>query len=143
MRVEQISVFLENKAGRLAEATGELARAGVSIRALALADTSDFGVLRLIVDDIDKARQALKDGGFTVTKTDVVAVEVPDRPGGLHEILALLDRAGLNVEYMYAYVERSGENAIIIFRFNATDRAIEILTKSGFTVLPGEKVYSL
>jgi hypothetical protein len=143
VRVEQISVFLENKAGRLAEATGELARAGVSIRALTLADTSDFGVLRLIVDDNDKARRALKDGGFTVTKTDVVAVEVPDRPGGLHEILALLDGAGVNVEYMYAFVSRAGGNAVMIFRFDDLDEAVGVLTANGVKVIEGKKVYAL
>ena len=87
MRAEQISVFLENKAGRLAEVTSILAEADVNIRALALADTSDFGVLRLIVNDNEKAEAALKNRGFTVGKTDVVAVEVEDRPGGLHRIL--------------------------------------------------------
>ena len=143
MRVEQISVFLENKAGRLAEATGVLARAGVSIRALALADTSDFGVLRLIVDDSDKAREALRHDGFTVTKTDVVAVEVPDRPGGLHEILTLLDRAGLNVEYMYAFVSPSGDAAVMIFRFDDLDEAVAVLTENGVRVLGEKKVYAL
>ena len=135
MRVEQISVFLENKAGRLAEATGVLARAGVSIRALSLADTSDFGVLRLIVDDNDAARRALRDGGFTVTKTDVVAVEVPDRPGGLHELLSLLDGAGLNVEYMYAFVEKSTDKAILVFRFDNAAGAIETLRAGGVRIL--------
>ncbi|MFH1581440.1 MAG: ACT domain-containing protein, partial [Pseudomonadota bacterium] len=100
MRAEQISVFLENKAGRLAEVSAILAEADVNIRALALADTSDFGVLRLIVNDNQKAIQALKNRGFTVSKTDIVAVEVEDRPGGLNRILDILHRAGINVEYM-------------------------------------------
>ena len=90
MRVEQISVFLENKAGRLAEVTRVLSEAGVNIRALSLADTSDFGILRLIVNDNDKAKATLKEHGFTVGKTDVVAVEVADRPGGLALILGIL-----------------------------------------------------
>jgi DNA-binding transcriptional LysR family regulator len=97
----------------------------------------------LIVNDAEKAKQVLKENGFTVGRTSVVAVLVPDRPGGLHSILEALSKENINVEYMYAFVERSGEHAIIIFRFNATDRAIDILTKSGFTVLPGDKVYSL
>ncbi|MGA8178690.1 MAG: ACT domain-containing protein, partial [Desulfobacterales bacterium] len=100
MRAEQISVFLENKAGRLAEVTGILSEAKVNIRALALADTSDFGVLRLIVDNNEKAVEALKNRGFTVGRTDVLAVEVEDRPGGLHSILDILNGAGINVEYM-------------------------------------------
>ena len=143
MKVEQISIFLENKPGTLESATRTLRDANINIRALSLADTSDFGVLRLIVNDVEKAKQVLKDAGFTVGRTSVVAVEVPDRPGGLHSILEALSRENINVEYMYAFVERSGENAIIIFRFNMTDRAIEVLLKKGFKVLTGEKVYSL
>jgi len=143
MKAEQISIFLENKPGGLSSVTGALKDAGINIRALSLADTSDFGILRLIVDNVARAKEVLNAAGFAVGKTHVVAVEVPDRPGGLHSILEALSKENINVEYMYAFVERSGEHAIIIFRFNATDRAIEILTKSGFTVLPGEKVYSL
>ncbi len=143
MQAEQISVFLENKAGRLCEVTGVLAEAQVNIRALALADTSDFGVLRLIVDQTEKAREALKQAGFTVGKTDVLAVEVPDRPGGLHEILSLLQSAGINVEYMYAFVNVTGENAVMIFRFEEAERAIETLKAKGFTILDREQVYNL
>ena len=143
MKVEQISIFLENKPGSLENATRVLRDADINIRALALADTSDFGVLRLIVNNVEKAKQVLKDAGFTVGRTNVVAVEVPDRPGGLHSILEVLTREKINVEYMYAFVERSGEHAIIIFRFNMTDRAIEVLQKNGLKVLPGDKVYSL
>ncbi len=143
MHAEQISVFLENKAGRLCEVTGVLADAQVNIRALALADTSDFGVLRLIVDDTEKAKTALKTAGFTVGKTDVLAVEVPDRPGGLYEILDLLQSAGINVEYMYAFVNVTGENAVMIFRFDETAKAISTLQEKGFTILDGQTVYSL
>jgi len=143
MKVEQISIFMENRPGALEQVTGVLSRANINIRALSLADTSDFGILRLIVNDAATAKKVLQEGGFTVKRTDVVAVEVPDRPGGLHSILTVLARHGINVEYMYAFIERSGENAIIIFRFTPTDEAIDILIKNGFTVLPGEKVYSL
>lgn len=143
MNVEQISVFLENKSGRLAEVAGVLAGAGVNIRALSLADTADFGILRLIVDQQDRAKQALKDGGFTVGKTEVVALEVPDRPGGLAHILRALDTAGINVEYMYAFVQRSGDNAILIFRFDEPDKAIQALTEAGVRVLRGNEVYAL
>ena len=141
--VEQISVFLENKAGRLMEVTGILFEAGVNIRALALADTSDFGVLRLIVNDNDKAEAVLKNRGFTVGKTDVVAVEVEDRPGGLHSILDILHREGVNVEYMYAFVQQSGNNAIMIFRFDDLDSAVKILQKNNVTVINGKEVYTL
>lgn len=143
MKVEQISVFLENKSGRLAEVAGILAAAGVNIRALSVADTADFGILRLIVDRNDQAKQALKERGFTVGKTEVVALEVPDRPGGLAQILRTLDAAGINVEYMYAFVQRSGDNAILIFRFDEPDKAIQALTGAGVRVLKGDEVYAL
>ncbi len=143
MKVEQISIFIENKSGRLAEVARVLGEAGVNIRALSLADTSDFGILRLIVNDREKAKQVLKEKGFTVSKTEVVAIEVPDRPGGLAEILDTLDGASINVEYMYAFVERCGENAVIIFRFDETEKAISALLAKGFNILEGERLYSM
>ena len=143
MKVEQISIFLENKPGGLEEVTRILKDAGINIRTLSLADTSDFGVLRLIVNDVDRASQVLKEQGFRISRTPVVAVEVPDRPGGLHGILEVLSKSGINVEYLYAFVERSGEHAVIIFRFDAPDKAIEVLQKTGMTVLPGAKLYGL
>jgi hypothetical protein len=143
MHVEQISIFIENKSGRLAEVARLLGEAGVNIRALSLADTSDFGILRLLVNDRDKAKQVLKENGFTVSKTEVVAIEVPDRPGGLSEILQTLDNESINVEYMYAFVERCGENAVIIFRFDETEKAIKVLLGKGFNVLDGERLYQM
>lgn len=143
MKVEQISIFIENKSGRLAEVSSILGEAGVNIRALSLADTSDFGILRLIVNDRDKAMNALKTKGFTVSKTEVVAVEVPDQPGGLASILHELDTAAINVEYMYAFVERCGANAVIIFRFDETEKAIQTLSAKGFNMLEGERLYGM
>jgi hypothetical protein len=143
MRVEQISVFLENKAGRLAEVTRILSEAKINIRALSLADTSDFGILRLIVNDNDQAKEVLSRHGFTVGKTDVVAVEVEDRPGGLYKILDVLFRASINVEYMYAFVQQSGDNAVIIFRFDNLEEAVKVLTANGVTVINGSKVYKM
>ncbi|OHB32270.1 MAG: amino acid-binding protein [Desulfuromonadaceae bacterium GWC2_58_13] len=143
MKVEQISIFIENKSGRLAEVTRVLGEAGVNIRALSLADTSDFGILRLIVNKTDQAKAVLKEKGFTVNKTDVVAVEVPDRPSGLYGILNILDQGKVNVEYMYAFVERCGENAVIIFRFDNTEEAIQVLTRGGVNVLEGERIYNM
>jgi hypothetical protein len=143
MKVEQISVFLENKPGALAEVTRILGEAGVNIRALSLADTKDFGILRLIVNDNEKAREVLGRKGLTVRKTEVVAVEVPDRPGGLAEILKVLSEASINVEYLYAFVQQSGENAIIIFRFDEIDRAIAVLSEKKMRILEGKKVYAL
>ncbi|RMG04093.1 MAG: ACT domain-containing protein [Nitrospirae bacterium] len=143
MKVEQLSIFLENKYGRLAEVTGILADAGINIRALSLADTADFGILRLILDKTEEAKKLLKDKGFTVGKTEVIAVEVPDRPGGLAGILRALEGEGINVEYMYAFVQKSGENAIIIFRFDELERAISALQNAGVRILKGEEVYAL
>jgi len=140
MKVEQISIFIENKSGRLAEVSGILGQVGVNIRALSLADTSDFGILRLIVNDTEKALSVLREHNFTVSKTEVIGVEVPDRPGGLSSILQILDRNNVNVEYMYAFVERSGNNAVIIFRFDNVDEAISALTKNGVTILKGEQI---
>lgn len=143
MKVEQISIFLENRAGRLSEVTQTLANAGINIRALSLADTSDFGILRLIVSDNEKAKTALKEQGFTVGRTTVVPVEVQDSPGGLHAILDILSGNGINVEYMYAFVQQSGKNAVLIFRFDRTDQAIETLQENGVTVLTGDELYHI
>ena len=143
MKVEQISVFLENRAGRLAEVAEILGKNGINIRALSLADTTDFGILRLIVNDREKAKEVLKEAGFTVGITEVVAVEVDDEPGGLAKILTPLSEEGINVEYMYAFVEKSRNKAVLIFRFENTDKAIEVLTKNNITILDGEQVYSL
>ncbi|MFP4167848.1 MAG: ACT domain-containing protein [Desulfonatronovibrionaceae bacterium] len=143
MKVEQISIFLENRAGRLEEVTRTLTEAGVNIRALSLADTSDFGILRLIVTDCEKAKKVLKENGFTVGRTNVVAAEVEDRPGGLHKILSLLSSRGINVEYMYAFVQQSGKNAVLIFRFDRTDQAIEALQEKGVRIIPGDELYNI
>ena len=143
MRVEQIAVFLENKSGRLAEITAVLADNGINIRALSVADTADFGILRLIVDKVEMAKKVLKESGFTVGKTNVLAVEVPDRTGGLAMVLKTIEKAGINVEYMYAFVNKSGENAVLIFRFEDMDKAIASLQAAGFTMLTGEQICAL
>ncbi len=143
MRVEQIAVFLENKSGRLAEITAILADNGINIRALSVADTADFGILRLIVDKVELAKTVLKENGFTVGKTNVLAVEVPDRTGGLATVLKSIEEAGLNVEYMYAFVNKTGENAVLIFRFEEMDKAIASLQQGGFTLLSGEQICAL
>ncbi len=143
MKLEQLSIFLENRAGRLCEVTRVLAEAGVNIRALALADTSDFGILRLIVSDTEKAKETLKENGFTVGRTSVVAVEVEDKPGGLHTVLDVLSKEHINVEYMYAFVQQNQKNAVLIFRFDRTDQAIEVLKDAGIKVLSGNELYKL
>ena len=141
MKVEQISVFLENKPGSLEHATRVMRDASINIRTLSLAETVDFGILRLIVNDVEKANKELKQAGFRVSKTVVVAVEVPDKPGGLHSIMEVLSKEAINVEYLYAFVEKSGQNAVIIFRFDAPEKAIEVLLAHKFTVVPGAQLY--
>jgi hypothetical protein len=139
--VEQISVFLENETGGLADAVGVLARNAVDIRALSLADETDFGILRLIVNDTDRATYALREAGFTVRRTPVVAVEVPDRPGGLAPLLNAL--RGIDVEYMYAFVRKSGEQALVVFRFDDLERAVATLRRAGARILDAAEIQEL
>lgn len=143
MKVSQLSVFIENTSGRLADVTRVLADNGSNIRALSVADKVDYGLLRLIVDNPENAKAWLTEEGFTVAVTEVLAIEVPDVPGGLAEIIATLAEAGANIEYMYAFVGTSGQNAIVIFRIEDADSAIEILQNRGIRILTGAEVYSL
>ena len=138
MAIEQISVFIENETGGLADVVNVLARSAVDIRAMSIADQTDFGIVRLIVNDTDRACFALKDAGFTVRRTPVVAVLVPDRPGGLARTLDAL--RGIAVEYMYAFVRKSGEQAVVVFRFDDVDRAVATLREAGATLLEAEDV---
>jgi len=134
MGVKQISIFLENKRGRLAEVTRVLAERGINIKALSLADTSDFGMLRLIVDRPDDCRNILKANDFVVQETDVLAVEVEDRPGGLSRVLALLDSNAINIEYMYATIEKKADRAAVIFKTAESARTEEVLISNGINV---------
>ena len=142
MKVKQLSIFMENRAGR-PRGGAAAGRAKINIRALSLADTSDFGILRLIVNDVERAMKALRDAGHTVSLTDVIAVEVPDSPGGLASVLEPLRAAGVNVEYMYAFVEKATDKAVVIFRFENLDAALTVLNKAGISVLPAETVARL
>ena len=143
MKVKQISLFMENRTGRLADVARTLGAAGVNIRALSLADTSDFGILRLIVNDIDRALDVLRASGHTTIVTEVIAVEVPDQPGGLATVLTALEKAGVNVEYMYAFVEKATDKAVLVFRFENMDEALSAFKKAEVSVLPAATVYSL
>jgi len=143
MKVQQISVFLENKSGRLAELTEVLGKAGINIRALSIADTSDFGILRLIVNQPEQAFKALKDAGFTLSITDVIAVEVKDEPGGLALVLKVLEAEGINIEYLYAFLEKSSNDALVVFRVEQLDEAISLLAKNNINVVKGQDVYKL
>ncbi len=143
MRVQQIAIFLENKSGRLADISHALSESNINIRALSLADTADFGILRLVVDNTDKAKKVLKEHGFTVGITEVLAVEVPDKPGSLDTILQVVKRSGLNVEYMYAFTQKSGESGLLLFRFDNLEEAGRVFQEAGFKLLTGEEVHSL
>ncbi|MFZ2041387.1 MAG: ACT domain-containing protein [Desulfobacterales bacterium] len=143
MKITQLSVFLENRAGRLADIATTLGDIGVNIRAMSLADTTDFGVLRLIVNDTAKARQVLKDLGFAVRLTEVLAVEIPDRPGELGRLLRIIEQAGLNLEYVYGFVEKNSDNAILIIRFDDLDRAIAAIQAKEIRILDDGQLSSL
>lgn len=141
MTAKQISVFLENKAGRLHDATRILGEAGINIRALLVADTRDYGVLRMIVDDPDKAYEVLKQNDFTVQETDVLAVEVTDKPGGLARVLGMLTPTDINVEYLYCFIAASGDKAIVVLRVEDPEKAAGVLAQAGIKVLSGEQIY--
>ena len=143
MKVNQISVFLENKSGRLAAVTDLLYRHNVNIRALSIADTSDFGILRMIVDQPQLAFNALKSEGFSVSMTEVIGIEMPDRPGGLAGVLRILESNGLNIEYLYAFIGRSENGALVICRVEHSEEAIKCLESNGIKVLSGEELYRL
>lgn len=140
MQVDQIAVFLENKSGRLAEITSILAENDINIRALSVADTADFGILRLIVNKVAEAQAVLKKGGFTVSKTQVIAVAVPDRVGGLAEVLQAVTDGGYNVEYMYAYAHRADGSAVMIFRFDDMESAVAKLKEKGFVLVSSDEI---
>ncbi len=143
MEIKQVSIFIENKKGRLADVTKTLADNGINIRALSLAETTDFGILRLIVNDPDRCQQVLSDAGFSARETEVIAVEVPDTPGGLADVLAVFDKAGINVEYMYAFVEKSQDNAVVIFRIDEQGAAVEALDAAGMRIVSDDVLKKL
>ncbi|MDI3508652.1 MAG: hypothetical protein PWP48_1252 [Clostridiales bacterium] len=143
MFVKQVSVFLENKLGRLATVTKILGDNGIDISAMALADTTNFGILRMIVNNPDKAVSVLKEAGFTVSTTDVLAVEVDDRPGGLSAVLEVLQDNGISIEYAYSFIKRAGDKAFILFRVENPDRAVDLLKNTGIRVLEEKEVYAL
>lgn len=143
MHVKQISVFLENKSGRLAEVTRVLGENNIDISALSIADTTDFGILRLIVNDPQKAEKALKESEFTVSSTNVIAIGIEDRPGGLSKALEILDNESIGIEYMYAFVGKKSDEALVILRVENSSKAVEILVKGGIDVLSSDKVYKL
>ena len=142
MKVSQISVFLENKSGRLAEVTQALAENDINIRALCIAETIDYGVLRLIANDPARARRVLAERGFTVTETNVLVVEIEDRPGALARVIKALAEAGINIEYIYAFLTRS-EKAFVVFRLEKMEAAAKTLQAAGVRILTGAEIYAL
>ncbi|MEN6329814.1 MAG: ACT domain-containing protein [Methanobacteriaceae archaeon] len=143
MKLKQISVFLENRKGRLWKAMNVLASSGINIRALSIADTSEFGILRMIVPDPHRAKMVLEENNFVVKVNDVIAVEVPDEPGGLDHILGVLTQADINVEYLYAFVEKNEEKAIVVVRTEDVDAGISALEDARVTILGADEVYKL
>lgn len=143
MKIKQISIFLENKKGRLFEALKTIAQKNINIRALSIADTSEFGILRMIVNEPEEAKKALEEAGFTAKISNVIAVGVKDQPGGLAEILEYLYQADINVEYIYAFVEKSGEQAVVVLRTNNLDKTVELLKSQGVRVLSWEDICTI
>ena len=142
MKIHQLSVFLENKPGQLRTACDVLAKAGINMVTLSLADTAQFGILRLIVQDWQKAKTVLEKAGCVVKITEVLAIEVADKPGGLSQILEIVDRAGLNIEYMYAFTEKRGDRALLVFRFADPDAALQALQKGGLNTVGTVELFS-
>jgi hypothetical protein len=142
MKLQQLSLFLENRPGRLGAPLEAIAAEGINILTLSLADTEQFGILRLIVREWEQARRILEEAGWVVNLTEVVAVDVLDRPGGLAGALKVIEGAGLNIEYLYAFSLRRADKAILIFRFEDPDRAIEVLQGAGLHVVNSEELFS-
>ena len=135
MKIRQISIFLENKPGQLSAICQTLADAGINIATLSLADTSDFGIVRMIVDDHEKAKRILTERGHVVNVREVVAVCVPDRPGGMAEVMSVLDAVGANIEYSYAFSFHKAEKAVLVFRFTDNEKAAAALAEAGYVTL--------
>lgn len=135
MKLKQLSVFLENRPGHLSHVCEVLAQAGIDIATMTLADTSEYGILRLIIRDWQRAKEVLDTAGFAVNTTDVLAIEVADEPGGLEKILKTAEAGGLSVEYMYAFARKPGENALIVIRFDDLNRACTVMTDAGIGIL--------
>ena len=140
MKITQISVFLENRKGRLFDVCSLLGGNDINIRALTIAETESFGVLRIVVDKSDVAVKLLKDSGFVANLTDVVAVEVGDKPGGLASVLMVFADNDVNIEYMYGFVEKFSDKALLVFRFADTDLAQQILVKNNIQVVTEKEI---
>lgn len=136
MIIKQISIFMENTTGRLADVTALLAQSGINLRAISIADTADFGILRMVADQPDAAVEVLKAAGFAARETDVIAVEVPDQPGALATIMALFRDEGVNIEYLYASLEHSADKAVIVLKVDNVKGGLAMLQKHGVSTTP-------
>ena len=143
MTVKQISIFVENKEGRIKKAIDTLAKENINIRALSIADTTKYGILRLIVSDNEKAIEALEKDGFIVKENDVLLLTVPDRPNGLNSTLAVFDEKGINLEYLYAFVSSKTDEAIVVMRLENMEKAIEALKSNNIKILESEDIKDL
>jgi len=143
MKINQLSIFLENQPGHLATPCAILADAGINILTLTLADTQRFGILRLILREWEQAKHILEDKGLVVKVTPVVAVQVEDRPGGLRKLLEIVERASVNIEYMYAFPVHADGKAVMVFRLDDTDKGIAALLTAGAKVLSAVELYEL
>ena len=140
MTIKQLSVFLENKSGRINEVTKVLGENGINMHAFSMAETTDFGILRLIVSDVDKAVEVLRAKNFAVVLTDVVCICCPNVAGALAKILDKLAAHQIFIEYMYAFAQSATDNAVMIFRFDKTDAAIDLLQQNNFSILPPQRL---
>lgn len=143
MKIQQLSVFVENKEGRLAEITAALAGANIDIRAISIADTSDFGILRLIVDRPDEAVEALKAANMTVSLTSVIAIGITDKPGEFAKAMQILAEDHIVIEYMYAFISRDKGKAFVILRVNDDEQAVRVLGDAGITILTSEEIHGM
>lgn len=144
MKIRQLSLFLENRPGQLLMPCKVLGEAGIDILAMSLADTQQFGILRLVVRDWERARGVLEGAGLVVNASDVIAVEVPERPGGLAEVLETFEKAGLGIEYMYAFAafRERGDHATLVFRLEDPDRAVTALSSAGVRLVSSAELFA-
>ena len=143
MAVKQVSIFVENKEGRIKKAIDTLAKENINIRALSIADTTKYGILRLIVSDNEKAIAALEKDGFIVKENEVIILAVPDKPNGLNSTLAVFDEKGINLEYLYAFVSSKTDEAIVVMRLENMEKAVDTLNESNIKILDAEDIKDL
>ena len=138
--IKQISVFVENKKGRRAAMTKVLADNGIDLVSLSIADTTNFGILRCIVNDLNKAILVLRDAGFTVNTTDVIGIVVPDQPGGLYDVLEILNANDISIGYLYSFVKKQDNDALIMMKVDNTDKAIKVFEENGIKMVEQQDI---